>query len=370
VVLLLAAAPVWVYILAPIAADSEASVLEMVLGLSYPLGDLLLVFGLAVAALRRLREHSGLIMGSLAFGLSSFLVADLSFAALSQSDSFESGTPIDALWLAGYTFIGAAALLQMRWRTSHESEDAARLAAPWRQVIPLVLLLPLLVWSLAADATSEAIVQATLIGALSLVIIRSILGLSDVLLLNRELDDAATKLDDANKELGAKGRLLNKLLVEAVALSRRDSLTGLLNHASIIDELSLAMVDNPSGVVIAMLDVDNLKIINDSAGHQAGDDALREIAKTLESHEELTAGRYGGDEFLVFRVSHRSDLSVLENELDDALASLAELGIRVSQGIAAFPIDAEDVEELIARADQRLYRSKRARRQTAQNFAA
>ena len=79
-------------------------------------------------------------MGSLAFGLSSFLVADLSFAALSQSDSFESGTPIDALWLAGYTFIGVAALLQMRWRTSHESEDAARLAAPWRQVTPLVLL--------------------------------------------------------------------------------------------------------------------------------------------------------------------------------------------------------------------------------------
>jgi len=369
VVTLLAAAPLWVYVLEPIATDSEATSVEIVLSLSYPIGDLLLVFGLATAALRRMGERSGLVLGSLASGLVLFLAADLAFAILSQSDAYESGSILDAGWMTGYALIGIAALLQTRWQTSTAREDAARLAPPWRQVVPQLLLLPLLAWVIVADVSSSGIIQGILLAAICLVILRSILGLTDVLLLNRELDQTAGKLDEANKELAANGRLLNKLLVEAVALSRRDSLTGLLNHASIIDELSIAMTDHPDGVVIAMLDVDNMKAINDQEGHQAGDDALRAIARRLNAVEELTAGRYGGDEFLVFMVSPGAGLAPLETQLDEAISALLRDGISLCQGTAAFPTDADEATELIARADQRLYRAKRARslapRQTA-----
>ena len=370
VVTLLAAAPLWVYVLEPIATDSEASTTEIILSLSYPIGDLLLVFGLAAAALRRMGERSGLVLGSLASGLALFLGADLVFAILSQSDSYQSGSLLDAMWMAGYALIATAALLQSRWQTTNASEDAARLAPPWRQVVPQLLLLPFLAWVIVADVSTTGAIQVVLVGAIGLVIARSILGLADVLLLNHEMDATASKLDEANKELAANGRLLNKLLVEAVALSRRDSLTGLLNHASIIDELSIAMKDHPDGVVVAMLDVDNMKAINDQQGHQAGDDALRAIARKLNAVDELTAGRYGGDEFLVFRVSPGAALGPLETELDEAIDALLQDGISLCQGTAAFPTDAEDARELIARADARLYRAKRARsltppRQTA-----
>jgi diguanylate cyclase (GGDEF)-like protein len=368
---LVAAAVAWAYVLEPIAYTSETSTVETILGLAYPVGDLLLVFGLAVAALRRPREQAGLILGTLGIGLILFLIADFAFAILSQSDDFVSGSLIDVMWLAGYALIATSAVWQHRWRVAHETDDSARISAAWRQAIPLALLLPAFVWAWAMAGDYSGIwTPAFLVAALALVIARSFLAMTDVLSLNRELDDGASRLEAANQELSANGRLLNKLLVEAVALSRRDSLTGLLNHASITEELKLAMKDHPSGVVVAMLDLDEMKRINDEGGHQAGDEALRFLAKLLESQQDLVAGRYGGDEFLVYRISPGGSLEALERQLDEVLGVLATRGIGVSYGVASYPVDASEMAELVDRADKRLYRAKRTRKNLSQPNAA
>jgi diguanylate cyclase (GGDEF)-like protein len=362
VIALVATAMSWVYVLEPIASDNGATAFEIVLGLSYPAGDLLLVFGLVVAALRRPTERAGLILGTLGAGLAMFLAADFAFAILSQSDSFASGSVLDVLWLGGYALIACSAVCQIRWPDSKGTEDTARVSAPWRQAIPLAMLLAALAWAWIEDAASASAWAPTLlIAALAVVLMRSILTMNDVLSLNRELDDSASRLEAMNIELSANTRRLNKLLIEAVALSRRDSLTGLLNHASIMEELALALKDHPSGVVVGMLDVDHMKRINDEGGHKAGDEALRQLARLLEAQEDLVAVRYGGDEFLVFSVSPGVSQPVLEDLLDGVVGALAIQGIGVSYGVAAYPVDALAIGELIDRADRRLYRAKRAR---------
>jgi diguanylate cyclase (GGDEF)-like protein len=368
---LIATAVAWVYVLEPIVHANGSTTFETLLGLSSPVGDLLLVFGLTVAALRRPTERSGLVLGMLGLGLASFLAADFAFAILSQSDSFASGSYLDNLWLAGYALIAASAVWQVRWQVSHEAADHARVSAPWRQAVPLALLLPAFVWAWILDAGASGVwAPALLVGALAVVLVRSVLTMADVLTLNRDLDETANRLETANAELNANGKLLNKLLVEAVALSRRDSLTGLLNHASIMEELSLALKDHPDGVVVAMLDIDHMKRINDDGGHQAGDETLRKLSRLLEAQDDLLAGRYGGDEFLVFRIASGGSLATLENQLDDVIGVLATHGIGVSHGVAAYPVDALAITELIDQADRRLYRAKQLRKQALTDRAA
>ena len=84
---------------------------------------------------------------------------------------------------------------------------------------------------------------------------------------------------------------------------RRDPLTGVLNHAAIVEELRSLISDGGDGDVhaVAMIDVDDLKVINDTYGHQVGDEVLRNMAEMLTSFLRSMdhAGRYGGEEFLI-----------------------------------------------------------------------
>ncbi|WP_285420101.1 diguanylate cyclase [Pseudomonas sp. efr-133-TYG-5] len=91
---------------------------------------------------------------------------------------------------------------------------------------------------------------------------------------------------------------------ELLALSRTDSLTGLLNHGAWKDQLELEFQRCKrlkQGVAIALIDIDHFKAINDTYGHVAGDIVLRQLSKMLKQNLRVAdvAGRYGGDEFCV-----------------------------------------------------------------------
>ena len=88
------------------------------------------------------------------------------------------------------------------------------------------------------------------------------------------------------------------------ALSRTDSLTGLLNHGSWKDLLQLSFqqsLERHSPATLALIDIDHFKQINDTYGHIVGDSVLRQLSKELKDNlrTEDLAGRYGGDEFCV-----------------------------------------------------------------------
>ena len=155
-------------------------------------------------------------------------------------------------------------------------------------------------------------------------------------------------------------------------LANHDALTGLPNRISLGERLS-RIIDECSKArrpfVVLFADVDELKLINDSLGHTAGDDLLRSVAARLQSclREGDTIARLGGDEFVI--VLTRADLG------DDAIAAIVEristavaepmvlsghtVRATCSIGVSRYPEDGLEASDLLKRADAAMYRSKR-----------
>jgi diguanylate cyclase (GGDEF)-like protein len=156
----------------------------------------------------------------------------------------------------------------------------------------------------------------------------------------------------------------------------RDALTGLLNRRA-LEEALPQMIEtcrrSRREMVVMMIDVDYFKVLNDTLGHQAGDDLLRSIGQIIRStlRETDTAYRYGGDEFVVLMpgadlVAGKA-LSTRLRQMIDALGkSLPSLPKRPQLSIGLGTLDelpaGSDPQQLLAWADQRLYAIKHARK--------
>jgi len=161
-------------------------------------------------------------------------------------------------------------------------------------------------------------------------------------------------------------------------LSDADELTGLLNRRGFftkVDAVRRRARRNDAQVLLMYLDVDGLKRVNDELGHAEGDKLLVAAADVLRTafREKDVVARLGGDEFVALAVlgrrhDERLDSEALEARLKDAIkAKRAELGgdydFSVSFGtMIANHAELDEIDELLARADQRMYTVKRARR--------
>ena len=162
-------------------------------------------------------------------------------------------------------------------------------------------------------------------------------------------------------------------VVERLRASERaavtDDLTGLGNRRHLLARLDAAIASSRSEVALLLIDLDGFKELNDTLGHQAGDEVLRQIGPRLE--EALRPGdtlaRLGGDEFaVVLDPGDEASASAAGLRLRAALErSFAVGGIRVhidaSIGIALFPAHAKDAIGLFQRADVAMYAAKRTR---------
>ena len=157
--------------------------------------------------------------------------------------------------------------------------------------------------------------------------------------------------------------------------SHTDPLTGLANRRSLGRqfETGLAHAARTNGTVgVVVLDLDRLKEINDTYGHEAGDRALRTIGSVLKAtvRQNDLCARFAGDEFVVVlwdcSPEHEAQRVL---ELQNAVAahpfeprSGVRLSLSISAGPARFPNDGSTFEELLATADERMYRDKAVRR--------
>ena len=192
--------------------------------------------------------------------------------------------------------------------------------------------------------------------------------------LRREIRALEDAVDTRTKGLEAANRQLRHL-------ASHDALTGLPNRLLLDDRLTQAAAHtdrNGQSFALAMFDLDRFKMVNDSLGHRAGDELLKEVARRLDSvaRSTDTVARVGGDEFVIL-LDHIGDCDTAEQiarravEALQAPINLAGVDIRTSAsiGIALYPRDAKSVEALLANADAAMYCAKQRGRNNIQCFA-
>ena len=156
-----------------------------------------------------------------------------------------------------------------------------------------------------------------------------------------------------------------------------DALTGLGNHRAFQEELDARIAqarDDDSAIALLMIDVDDLKKINDQRGHAAGDDLLRSVAQMMRANLRRgdTAYRTGGDEFALLIPNCDADSAeIIANHLLAAALSGnhgRSGAFSVTIGISAFPAPSADRHQIIHHADAALYAGKRHGRTNVQRF--
>lgn len=159
-----------------------------------------------------------------------------------------------------------------------------------------------------------------------------------------------------------------------------DKLTGLPNRALLQERLAAAVarLRRSGGSCAALsLDLDDFKNINDSLGHEAGDQILKEVAARLQSciRDSDTAARQGGDEFIVLlnrleghgnvhAISHR----ILQSVSQEILHQELPISVTASIGVSFFPEDGDSGDDLLKAADSAMYQGKQRGRNTYQFY--
>lgn len=190
----------------------------------------------------------------------------------------------------------------------------------------------------------------------------------------REITLRNVELDRLNDELRALTDGLEEMIRQRTAelahLAHHDHLTGLPNRMLLVERLERAVTSAGRygrNLAVLFIDLDGFKYVNDTFGHDAGDEVLKETARRLGSNlrSSDTLARLSGDEFVVLiaEMSRPDDASDIAEAL---LASLAEpyavhgdqVALSASIGVSIFPRDASSAAELQQHADIAMYRAK------------
>jgi diguanylate cyclase (GGDEF)-like protein len=250
-------------------ADGSMQFAGRLISVAYPVMDVALVaVAVRLVGVVPLRRPAYAL---LAAGLCSLLVADTIYGVLNSAGTFETGGFADLFWLGFYVLVGAAALQTARPDSVQVRSFASSQLSRSRLAMLCLMTLAVptidLVWGRPADKTLTAVTSMLMF----------------VLVLGR---------------LGG----LMGVVLRSEQRARLDTLTGLANRLLFDEHVARSVERGGDGVIsVLFVDLDDFKVVNDSIGHQAGDDLLIAVADRLRScvrSEDLVA-RLSGDEFAV-----------------------------------------------------------------------
>ena len=197
----------------------------------------------------------------------------------------------------------------------------------------------------------------------------------------QQLHQVQDSLDSQKSSLEVANSILHEQIVKIQDLQKklsdqanRDSLTGLFNRRYLEGTLERELARckrEGAPLTMLLLDVDHFKLVNDTYGHQAGDEVLRIFGQLLQekSRAEDIVCRYGGEEFLLVLPKMPLDIArergaYLLKLFEDTTVSFGELRIRIttSIGISAMPEHSDSTEGLVRCADEALYLAKHSGR--------
>ena len=356
-VLLSALMVVWFFVLGPTARQSGVSFFSKAISLAYPVGDLVLVFGIAGIIIRGPAESCRRVLALLGIGMGLFVIADIGFGYQSLNSGYSGGDWPDSLWMvAQFLMLAAAQYHYIRIRSDNESGPQRNAQGTRVSRLPYAAILIAFGLLLYVGRHQSLYPLGGLI-FVSVVI--------TALVLARQI----TVMRD------------NSTLMNALqAAATTDSLTGLRNRGDFFDEAEreferLKRFGIP--FVAMMFDVDHFKEVNDRYGHAGGDAVLRAVASTCMRRMRGfdLIGRYGGDELVALLpqvditqglvVAERVGVAVRGTPVlyaDEVIPVSLSIGLASAEGV-------ESLAELLHRADLGLYAAKQAGRNCARAFS-
>jgi diguanylate cyclase (GGDEF)-like protein len=336
-------------VLGPVALQGGSSALQKAFSIAYPVGDMVLLVGIATLLLGRPLQCSRLALRVLAVALVFYVTSDLIFGYIALHSTYQTGDPIDLLSMVALMLLAIAAAAQQSPEVAEEVPSTEERQRPSR--VPYVAVavgFGLLLFSQRQGSlfpglilTIAAVLLATLVS------VRQFLAQRDLINTQRQLSHQ----------------------------SLHDALTGLPNRALALDRAQqmLARARRQQVPIAALfIDLDGFKNVNDTFGHAAGDELLRIVAKRLLTviRDADTTARLGGDEFVILLDGSTLDagpelvaerlLEVLRQpydvseELGRQLSVTGSIGIAVGINVTA--------DELLRNADLALYAAKAAGR--------
>ena len=338
---------IWYVALGPAVASGPRFELDNLVTFAYPVGDLLLLFGVLSLLWRGAPRMSVAPLRIFATGLLVFIAADVTYDYITVHGTYLGGDPVDTLWILALTILFVAAGCQLRagpeggYALPPHAPTMHPSALPYLAIAGSYLLLTVV----GLHSVTFNSLGGVLLGAVVLTVLVSVRQFA------------------ALRDNG-------RLAVRYQELASIDGMTGLFNRRHFMEMAEAAFAhaqrfDQP--LVALMIDVDQFKQINDEHGHAVGDRVLADLAQSCREQvrPDDIAGRYGGDEFIIM-IPGTTSLRAAQiaarltgpparvTGIDGTLVTFT-----VSVGIAE-SARCHDLPSVLARADLAMYEAKRA----------
>ena len=360
----------WYFVMGPQVHNPSLAPSALAVTVTYSVMDILLVFVVFRAIVFGLERHP--YQGIIAAALLALFAGDFTYGILVVHGQYRTGSPADAWYLLVFVLMGVAAL--------HPSVGQRVLIEPKR--VPNVYhrdtagqrRLPLVAFAgfvpagiLVVTSALNLPVDVPFMAALSLAV-TTLIYLRMMWLIGR-ITGQTNELEVHARALEASHRQRDALESDLRHLAFHDELTGLANRALLHDRVEHALAGlgrSANTVALFFGDLDGFKTVNDTMGHDIGDNVLRRASRLLSSivRPGDTVARLGGDEFAVLMVdvereeaavdfAHRI-VSVLRDAPD---FEGQQVGLSISVGVA-FAEPGKTTEQLLSEADSAMYEAK------------
>jgi diguanylate cyclase (GGDEF)-like protein len=337
------AAAIWFIVIGP-TVNAGGALLQQVISVLYPVGDMILVFGLTAAILRGVAPAYERQLRWVTAGMVVMVATDLVYGWLTLHADYKGGDPIDLGWAVALTVIGLGAWGRSGGMARMPSTDT-EFAGHRVNALPYVGIVAAYLMLFAAAITSH--ISFFPLGGLIIAA-----GVLTLFVASRQF-------------VGLQDNLM--LVGRYTALARTDPLTGLANRRRVMEagerlfERCRRMAEPVS---VLMVDIDHFKAVNDSRGHAIGDVLLEHVAGLCLAHVRATdlVGRYGGDEIaIVLGGMDGSTALDVAMRLVEAAATVPppvdDLVVTLSVGVAD-DTSAPSLASVMKNADRALYDAK------------
>lgn len=375
----------WHFIIRGLITD-PASLLALIVSASYPIGSLMLLFGLISFLGGSVPLFSRQVLNLIAASLLIQIAADTIYLYASATGSYFSGSLYDPLWSLSLLLMALAGLYALEDQAARAPEpQLPRISSAIELLLPYLSMAILFVVMIFEQKNGMNGLIAGAAVLILLVIVRQVLTLTE----NRKLLDQYHQLNEQlehkigqrTSELSEKNEQLNEAMQQMKHMAYHDVLSGLPNRRLFLDKLTVAIAEariRSHKVAVVFVDLDRFKNINDTYGHEFGDLLLKGFSRNITEalRKDDVVSRQGGDEFTLIlnNISQEEDIIPLIRRIQAVVEQPVnvngqDLNISMSLGIAIYPENGRTTEELMKNADIAMYHAKEQGRNNYQFFS-